>query len=256
MNLLQKILVLAAAVAIVLATVVLMPPRENPPAPPQPNGGAHSVGAIAPPDEVETTAALQNPAKSGTAASARFQSRPGEPVPTSTPTAKVVTPRKSEVPSVRGDAAGGPEAPGPVGETYVVKHGDTPATIALQHLGDASRWPEIARANPGLKATSLQVGQILRLPQGAAPAAAEVQAGTMAKKPTAAPRVPGASGAPLAIHRVGPGDSLYKLARKYYGDSSRWELIRDANPAMLGSGVSEMRLDSELIIPALPDAGQ
>ena len=153
------------------------------------------------------------------------------------------------------EAAAGTDAPAPVGQDYVVKSGDTPATIAREYLGDASRWTEIARVNPGLEAKSLKIGQTLRLPEGATAQAAGVQVVTTAKKPNAAPGVTAAPGEPLAVHRVGQGDTLYKLARKYYGDSSHWKLIQDANPTVVGNGVSSMRLDSELTIPALPGAG-
>jgi nucleoid-associated protein YgaU len=138
----------------------------------------------------------------------------------------------------------------------VVKGGDTPATIAREHLGDASRWTEIARLNPGLDAKSLKIGQTLKLPGGAAAPTAGVQPAPTAKKPGAAPGAAVASGEPLAVHRIGQGDTLYKLAQKYYGDASRWKLIQDANPTVVGGGVSAMRLDSELIIPALPGPGR
>ncbi len=134
------------------------------------------------------------------------------------------------------------------GRTYVVKAGDTPASIALQQLGKASRWQEIAGANPGLEARSLQIGQVLQLP-GAGTPSTEAGQGPAAERPSSPPEV---SGTPLARHRVEQGDSLYKLARQYYGDGSKWTLIRDANPSELGGGVQGMRLGSELVIPALP----
>jgi nucleoid-associated protein YgaU len=138
----------------------------------------------------------------------------------------------------------------------VVKGGDTPAAIAREHLGDASRWTEIARLNPGLDAKSLKIGQTLKLPGGAAAPTAGVQPAATAKTPGAAPGAPVASGEPLAVHRIGQGDTLYKLAQKYYGDASRWKLIQDANPTVVGGGVSAMRLDSELIIPTPPGPGR
>jgi nucleoid-associated protein YgaU len=282
MTLFREILFLpaavTAAVAIILAIVVLMPPPTKSPAQPDTEDRVAYLDGVAPPGEIDAAVVLQNLRESSTAASASPASRPSERVPVP----KAATPREYEEPSARANMAAQarasstspgaspdqPRGPGPgeapvvpggrgsLGETYVIKRGDTPATIAQQHLGDASRWTEIARANPGLEARSLQIGQILRLPGAAAPAAAEDQVATTANKPAAAPGVVRASGAPLAIHRVAQGDSLYKLARRYYGDASRWNLIQDANPAMLGGGLSELRLDSELIIPALPEPGR
>ena len=48
---------------------------------------------------------------------------------------------------------------------YIVKHGDTLSGIAKSQLGNANRWPEIAKWN-GLKHPyMLRVGQKLKLPQ-------------------------------------------------------------------------------------------
>jgi nucleoid-associated protein YgaU len=51
---------------------------------------------------------------------------------------------------------------------YVVREGDSLWIIASRTLGNGARWAEIAKANPGLDADRLRVGQKLRLPTGAA----------------------------------------------------------------------------------------
>jgi nucleoid-associated protein YgaU len=262
MSLRWKILAVIAAVVIVVMTVVLMSPRADRPVPAAPGPTAKAGGAKAPSAKSETAAASNGP----------------ENPPTHSTTATMVAQRELQAPSVwppvegpatspaagpghvggsaPREAAAGTDAPAPAGQDYVVKSGDTPATIAREYLGDASRWTEIARVNPGLEAKSLKIGQTLKLPGGAAAQTAGAQALATAKKPGAAPGAPVASGEPLAVHRIGQGDTLYKLAQKYYGDASRWKLIQDANPTAAGGGVSTMRLDSELIIPALPGPGR
>lgn len=253
MSLLWKSLAVAAAVAIIMTTVVLMPPLENRPAPTAPAEKAKQGDAKAPPEKGKTTAAPTGPEnQSGEAPSVQPPLAARANAPSKSP-GPGQDPSRGSAPS---QAAGGTDTPASAGQDYVVKSGDTPASIAREHLGDASRWTEIARVNPGLEAKSLKIGQTLRLPEGAAAQAAGTQVAATAKKPTAAPGVPAASGAPLAVHRVGQGDTLYKLAHKYYGDSSHWKLIQDANPTVVGGGVSAMRLDSELVIPALPGAGR
>lgn len=50
------------------------------------------------------------------------------------------------------------------GRTYTVRAGDTLSAIAARLLGNAKRWPEIAKANSIRDPRALRVGQVLRLP--------------------------------------------------------------------------------------------
>ena len=52
-------------------------------------------------------------------------------------------------------------------ERYTIVKGDTLRSIALKVYHDASRWREIAAANPGVDARRLRPGQVLRLPVSA-----------------------------------------------------------------------------------------
>jgi len=52
-------------------------------------------------------------------------------------------------------------------ERYTIVKGDTLRSIALKVYHDASRWREIAAANPGVDARRLRAGQVLRLLVGA-----------------------------------------------------------------------------------------
>lgn len=58
-----------------------------------------------------------------------------------------------------------PEVPG---NTYVVKKGDTLGSIAQRLLGDASRYPEIAKLNKIKDANVIHVGQRLTIPSSTA----------------------------------------------------------------------------------------
>lgn len=51
-----------------------------------------------------------------------------------------------------------------------------------------------------------------------------------------------------STHTVQSGDTLYKLAKRYYGDSSRWEDIRNANLDTLKDGIG-LSVGMELRIP-------
>lgn len=50
------------------------------------------------------------------------------------------------------------------------------------------------------------------------------------------------------LHEVRGGDTLYKLARSYYGDPTEWERIRDANGNLLAGSIN-LKLGSRLVIP-------
>lgn len=236
MRLLRKILsplaLVAAAVGIILAAVIVLTNHDSAGPGIPPESGDEGEGIVVSPgpeasDPARTPSTLPTPK-----------------VPVTTPLAG---PSAAQV-SVAASPTVEPAMAAQAGRTYVVKAGDTPASIALQQLGKASRWQEIAGANPGLEARSLQIGQVLQLPDAGTPST-EAGQGPTAERQSSPPEM---SGAPLARHLVEQGDSLYELARQYYGDGSKWTLIRDANPTELGGGVQGMQLGSELVIPARP----
>lgn len=69
----------------------------------------------------------------------------------------------------------------------------------------------------------------------------------VAEAPAAAPEAP----APAPKGRtyvVQPGDNLSGISKKVYGQSSRWEAIRDANQDRLGGGI-DLKVGQELVIP-------
>jgi nucleoid-associated protein YgaU len=114
------------------------------------------------------------------------------------------------------------------GPVVVVQPGDTLATIAKRTMGDASRWYEIYQWNADLIQDPRQAlipGQMLRLPPyidqqvivGGAPAVEPT-----APAPAPAPR-------PAGSYTVKKGDTLSALARRFYGDETRWPEIYQAN---------------------------
>ena len=47
---------------------------------------------------------------------------------------------------------------------------------------------------------------------------------------------------------VQPGDSVYRIAERVYGDAEQWKKIRDANKDHLGPG-NQVRAGQVLVIP-------
>ena len=50
-------------------------------------------------------------------------------------------------------------------------------------------------------------------------------------------------------HTVVKGDTLFKLARSYYGDQAKWKTIYEANRSTIGSDPNRIRVGQRLMIP-------
>ena len=190
----------------------------------------------------------------------------GTPVPLAPPPPPAASMPGAVLPADAGpDAA--QEAPR---DEYTVEKGDTLGGIAQRTLGTTRRAAELARCNGIALDTPLQVGQVLRMPSsppappppGPAAAATRDAAGIEAESgrglrlksgavprillPEAAPGPPGSARVPGRTHRVVTGDSLFSLARRYYGDGTKFGEIARAN----GIDPEEtLRPGRELLIP-------
>lgn len=120
--------------------------------------------------------------------------------------------------------------------THTVKANDTLVALARRYYGDDSKWTLISEANRLSGQRSLVVGQKLTIPtpKEVSASTAGGQA-TKAEKPvvkvSAAKARSTSSG---RAHRAQQGDTLYKLARTYYGDESQWKKIYNANHDVFG----------------------
>lgn len=108
--------------------------------------------------------------------------------------------------------------------TYTVKKGDTLSGIAAKLLGDSSKWPTIAQANGIKDPSKLQVGQVLKIP-----GAAEQSPPAASKPPAEQPKPPAETTPSQTTYTVKSGDTLSGIAGKFYGDSSKWTVIAQAN---------------------------
>lgn len=126
--------------------------------------------------------------------------------------------------------------PPPATVEYTVKRGDTMSSIAAEWFGDASKWDLIAKENPLVDPARMQVGQKLRLP------------------PKDAQRSRGQSSTDdgRTVYTVRSGDSLSKIAREVYGDSSKWQLIYDANRSVIGHDPADLKVGMKLVLPDVP----
>ena len=114
-----------------------------------------------------------------------------------------------------------PPAP-EVRQTYKVVKGDTLDSIARQKLGSPTLHTEIARLNPGVQPSRLQIGQELILPTTAELAAAR---GNLAPATTPIP----AAESP-ASYTIAKGDTLESIAQRKLGSRKRTAELRSLNP--------------------------
>jgi nucleoid-associated protein YgaU len=120
-----------------------------------------------------------------------------------------------------------------VARTYTVQPGDTLWQIATDHLGDGSRFTEIAHLNYGVAQADghaltaahwLTPGWQLTLPDDAAPADAAEQTVV-----------------------VEPGDTLWQIAQEHLGDGDRYPDIAAASAGLQNDGAR--LVDPDLIRP-------
>jgi hypothetical protein len=58
---------------------------------------------------------------------------------------------------------------------------------------------------------------------------------------------------PVRMHRVVAGDTLAKLAEKYYGDAQLWPILYAVNREIIGSNPNQLRAGDPLRIPDLDE---
>lgn len=57
-------------------------------------------------------------------------------------------------------------------------------------------------------------------------------------------------------HVIEPGDSLWNLSERYYGDGRFWPLIYENNREVIGDEPTSLTVGTELVIPNLPSLGK
>ncbi|MCX5795107.1 MAG: LysM peptidoglycan-binding domain-containing protein [Elusimicrobia bacterium] len=127
-----------------------------------------------------------------------------------------------------------PQSPEPSAARHVVQKGDTFWNLAQRYYGDPQRWEVIRDAN----GQNLELGATVLIPPVAASSGAVKR-----QQPAVATDRP-------RSHVVRKGDSLTRLAKKYYGNASYFQFILRANPGLKDG--DDLKFGSTLVIPPLP----
>lgn len=108
--------------------------------------------------------------------------------------------------------------------TYTVEPGDTLSKIALKYFGAASYWTKIYEDNKDTIAdpNKIYVGQVIII--------------NVAQVDTAAAAAGTTATGEGTYYTVESGDSLFKIAKKVYGNGKDWRLIYGANDAITDPG--------------------
>jgi nucleoid-associated protein YgaU len=132
-------------------------------------------------------------------------------------------------------------------QTHRVRSNDDLHKIAKKYYGDVSKWLLIFNANQDKihDRNSLKIGTELIIPEENT-----TSQKINAKTTPALSQVTEVEDALQAgkKHTVEQGDSLYKLAVKYYNDGAKWNKILEANKKIL-KNQNSLRIGQELVIP-------
>ncbi|MEZ5941823.1 MAG: LysM peptidoglycan-binding domain-containing protein [Planctomycetaceae bacterium] len=216
----------------------------------------HSHG-VSPPEAIEKVAdaALPSQPLDGEVTPSLPQEQPPlenrtpEPAPTGQATTTDGSPETESGPPIA--QSSGPKRTS-FPKTHVVSAGDTLSGIALTHLGNSQRFYDVFLANRDKLSTPddlLKIGMVLKLPSQ--PVDAETPPSANSSLANTSNSTKEEEPEPTLVlpkqYVVREGDTLLKIARRYYGDDQRAKEIEVANPEAVDSGV--LRIGATLELP-------
>ncbi len=125
---------------------------------------------------------------------------------------------------------------------HIVQKGETLSAISQRYYGTSGRWKEILKANRDvlLDPRLLMPDMKLTIPAVANAAGQDRRSRTLSSQT--------ADSADARVHTVRRGETLYKIAEKYYGDGGRWKQLRDANSSVV-SDPQDLQAGIKLRVP-------
>ncbi|MDX2132532.1 MAG: LysM peptidoglycan-binding domain-containing protein [Planctomycetota bacterium] len=169
------------------------------------------------------------------------------PTPPPAPAPEEVQPEKPAPPTPAPQKPAPPAVRAPEFDDYVIREGDTLASIARRRYGRSELAEAIARANPLMDPNRLKVGRTIRVPRDPSNVQGEPLPGQPDPSPTPTPPPAGAE----RTYVVKSGDTLSGIAKSVYGDPRLAGVIFDANRDVLDDEHS-LKIGQTLRIPPRP----
>lgn len=164
----------------------------------------------------------------------------------------------------------GPVLVAPEFHSHTVQQGETFESISERYFGTKRHASAIVAANPLMDPRRLAPGRVVKVPKdptniqgrvevppspnsGAEPTPGSTPTGNppgAPSPPVEAPKPPEKPAAQAYI--VQKGDTLSRIAQRHYGSERYWELIFDANRAVLSTPES-LNIGQELKLPPKPE---
>ncbi|BBO73308.1 hypothetical protein DSCW_07250 [Desulfosarcina widdelii] len=134
--------------------------------------------------------------------------------------------------------------------THQIKAGESISKLALKYYGDYKKYHHIANFNKMTDVTRVRVGQKIRIPVIDGVSIEDLIRISTAST-TASQSTPKISGE-YTLHEIQPGESLSKIAKKYYGDYKLFRVIADYNGI---DDPTSIKVGQKVKVPNLETAG-
>lgn len=133
--------------------------------------------------------------------------------------------------------------------SYTIQEGDTLWKIAGKFYGSGALWRKIYLDNVGVidNPDMIRVGQVITI-HPAQGTAATGAAAAATPEPVQGTSTAGTSGQTGTYYTVESGDTLWKIAKKYYGRGWQWRKIYDANREQI-SDSAQISVGQVIYIP-------
>jgi nucleoid-associated protein YgaU len=134
---------------------------------------------------------------------------------------------------------------------HTVQQGENLSMIAAVAYGDARKYKEILKANPGLDERKIRAGTVIKLPDASTFASA-----TPAAHQAKADAKPETKIDPRSQYKVEQDDNLSRISAKLYGSTAKAKALYEANKDTIGADPGKLKLGTVLKLPEPPTAQQ